>query len=94
MVECLLERSLLYCGAHPIADELHNPEHARPLFARGLLHAWTLAVGGRYEREPWGREMLEAERERWAAWQAAEAGAKAAAAAAAPPRRKKLKARA
>ena len=91
VVECRLERSLLYCGGHAIAYEGANPEHARPLFARELLHAWTLHVGARYEREPWGQEMLEREKMDWAAWRAAEAAAKGAASAAAPPRRKKLK---
>ena len=94
VVECNLQRSLLYCSQHPIEQDLFNPEHARPLFAAGLMHGWTLAVGKRYEREPWGREMLARERERWGARQAAAgAGAKVAAAAAAPARRKKLKVR-
>ena len=32
VVECSLERSLIYCLAHPIADGEDNPEHSRPLF--------------------------------------------------------------
>lgn len=36
VVECKLERSLLYCLAHPIAAGEESPPHARALFRRAL----------------------------------------------------------
>ena len=46
-VECHLERSLVYCLAHPIAAGDESPLHARPLFRRALLgtHSSAAALG-------------------------------------------------